>query len=87
MNFTENIVLVEWGVLAAQEYFESAMYSQLVGKTLAEFLLVLKNKSFLKTYGSVHIIGFCLGAHVAAAAAYHLKQRVGVGAILGRITG
>jgi len=87
MNLSANILLVDWGGLAAQEYFESAMYAQKVGRTLAEFLLVMRHQGQLPSYALVHIIGFCLGAQVAAAASYHLKQRLGNFAVIGRITG
>jgi lipid-binding SYLF domain-containing protein len=88
VNITENILLVDWGKLSNERnYFESAMYSQKVGRYLGDFLIILRNSRLLKTFHQIHMIGLGLGAHVAAAAAQYLKERAGGHPIIGRITG
>ena len=81
-------MLVDWGKLSNEEnYFESAMYSQKVGRYLGDFLILLRNAKLLHKFYQVHLIGMGLGAQVGAAAAQYLKEHAGGLPVLGRITG
>lgn len=67
-----NVIAVDWETLAtgpALKYPVAVRNVAKVGKRLAELI------GRLKDYGSrdIHILGYSLGAHVAAVAAKHLK--------------
>lgn len=75
-----NVIVVGWGILAADTYPVAAKNTRLVGEYLGQFLEFLNRDSNLE-YKDVHISGHSLGFYVAGfAGAYHDGR-------IGRITG
>lgn len=75
-----NVIVVGWGVLAADVYPVAANNTRKVGEFLGDFLEFLNRESNLE-YKDVHISGHSLGSHVAGYAGAYLDGRIG------RITG
>ncbi|XP_076249159.1 pancreatic triacylglycerol lipase [Calliopsis andreniformis] len=75
-----NVIVVGWGVLAADVYPMAANNTRRVGGFLGNFLEFLNRESNLE-YKDVHICGHSLGSHVAGFAGAYLDGRIG------RITG
>ncbi|ODN05759.1 Endothelial lipase [Orchesella cincta] len=70
-----NVIVVDWKWLAGHHiYFNSAFNTRIVGERVGEFIVYLRKTKFIKTFKSVHLIGFSLGAHVAGYAAKHVKK-------------
>lgn len=77
------MVIVNWEKGAkGPRYTTAAANTEVVGRQLG--LLLLEMVSIGVDPGRVHIIGFSLGAHVAAVASEVLKEK---GMVVGRITG
>ncbi|XP_067214053.1 pancreatic triacylglycerol lipase isoform X2 [Linepithema humile] len=75
-----NVIVVGWGILAADAYPVAAKNTRLVGEYLGQFLEFLNRDSNLE-YKDLHISGHSLGSYVAGfAGAYH-------DGLIGRITG
>lgn len=74
------MIVVGWGVLAADVYPVAANNTRRVGEFLGDFLEFLNRESNLE-YKDVHISGHSLGSHVAGFAGAYLDGRIG------RITG
>ena len=84
------MIAVDWGKLSSPKHVFPLFYQLAhanvpkVGRRVAEFILFLKNHSFI-IESQVHIIGFSLGAHVSSNAGafvqFHARTR------LARITG
>lgn len=69
-----NVWMVDWRVVAAGPFFPLVIASlNHVGACVAEFVQNLRNVTSASSLESLHVIGFSLGAHVAAFAARHLK--------------
>ncbi len=84
-----NIMLVDWTSIAvASEYeYEYVVRSTpSVGKVVADYLLNLVEEEYVSDMKSVHIIGYGVGAHVAAVAGKLIKKKDKENK-LGRITG
>ncbi|EFN83416.1 pancreatic lipase-related protein 2 [Harpegnathos saltator] len=75
-----NVIVVSWGILAADVYPAAAKNTRVVGEFLAHFLEFLNRESNLE-YKDVHISGHSLGSYVAGFAGAYLDGRIG------RITG
>lgn len=75
-----NVIVVGWGILAADIYPLAANNTRRVGEFLGDFLEFLNRESNLE-YKDVHISGHSLGSHVAGFAGAYLDGRIG------RITG
>ncbi|XP_076546775.1 endothelial lipase isoform X2 [Osmia lignaria lignaria] len=75
-----NVIVVGWGILAADIYPLAANNTRRVGEFLGDFLEFLNHESNLE-YKDVHISGHSLGSHVAGFAGAYLDGRIG------RITG
>ena len=75
-----NVIVVGWGILAADVYPVAANNTRRVGEFLGDFLEFLNRESNLE-YKDVHISGHSLGSHVAGFAGAYLDGRIG------RITG
>lgn len=74
------MIVVGWGILAADDYPVAAKNTRVVGEYLGQFLEFLNRDSNLE-YKDVHISGHSLGSYVAGfAGAYH-------DGCIGRITG
>lgn len=74
------MIVVGWGILAADPYPTAANNTRRVGEYLGVFLEFLCRESNLE-YKDVHMCGHSLGAHVAGFAGAFLDGRIG------RITG
>lgn len=74
------MIVVSWGILAADVYPAAAKNTRVVGEFLAHFLEFLNRDSNLE-YKDVHISGHSLGSYVAGFAGAYLDGRIG------RITG
>lgn len=72
---------MDWSANGVNEYEESAVDTDAVGSTLAQFLDQLVKYTGLKPT-DIHLIGHSLGAHVVGSAGAHLKSGK-----VGRITG
>jgi len=78
-----NVIVVGWGILAADAYPVAAKNTRLVGEYLGQFLEFLNRDSNLE-YKDVHISGHSLGSYVAGfAGVYHDGH---IGRITGRAT-
>ncbi|KAL2725747.1 pancreatic triacylglycerol lipase [Vespula maculifrons] len=75
-----NVIVVGWGILAADVYPVAANNTRKVGEFFGDFLEFLNRESNLE-YKDVHISGHSLGSHVAGFAGAYLDGRIG------RITG
>ncbi|KAF5278398.1 hypothetical protein FQA39_LY05887 [Lamprigera yunnana] len=74
-----NIILVDWSSLAKGPCYPAAVWNcRITGTCLAKLIKAIHNIS----NSDVHVIGFSLGAHVAAIASNDLKGRM-----MDRITG
>lgn len=81
-----NVIVVEWQWLASDAiYFNAAFNTRIVGERVGEFIIYLRKAKYLRSYKSVHIVGFSLGAHVAGFAAKHVKKATRVK--IARVTG
>jgi len=60
-------------------------YTNIVAKRIADFLIFLKHQKVLKNYKQVHLIGASLGAQVAGAVGFYIKEQKNGG--IGWITG
>lgn len=79
-----NVIVLDWAPLSNSAYAESLSHAKLVAKHLKEFtLFLIKAQSLL--FHDIHYIGHSLGAHIAAIAAYQIKNKTD--ATIGRITG
>jgi pimeloyl-ACP methyl ester carboxylesterase len=78
-----NVVVVDWHKASKDVYPRSASSTQTAGKSLAEFILSLRNIYPIDS-DRVHLIGHSLGAHLSAFAGKHLAQR---NVTIGQITG
>ena len=81
-------ICVDWAPLAFHndpgvfvKYVEAVENTIVVGTEVAEFIKYLQKQKVIKSLGSVHLIGFSLGAQVSGVAGNKL------GGKLGRITG
>lgn len=74
------MIVVSWGILAADVYPVAAKNTRTVGESLGRFLEFLNRDSNLE-YKDVHISGHSLGSYVAGFAGAYLDGRIG------RITG
>lgn len=80
------MIVVDWNWLASDTiYFNSAYNTRIVGERVGEFIVYLRKTRFIKSYKSVHMVGFSLGAHVAGYAAKHVKKTVKIR--VARVTG
>ncbi|CAH4035432.1 endothelial lipase isoform X1 [Pieris brassicae] len=78
-----NFVSVDWSRLVAFPWYVSAVQNtRYMGKRLADFIQFLNSAGV--PAGSLHVIGFSLGAEAAGFTGKELKRR---GLLLGRITG
>ncbi|XP_014220056.1 pancreatic lipase-related protein 2-like [Copidosoma floridanum] len=75
-----NVIVVGWGILAADPYPTAANNTRRVGEYLGLFLDFLSRESNLE-YKDVHMCGHSLGSHVAGFTGAFLDGRIG------RITG
>ena len=83
-----NVVVLDWSVLSKEIiYFNSAIHTQKVGERVGEFILMLKKLELIKSHGSVHVIGFSLGSHVAGVAGNFVQTATNSSESVGRITG
>jgi len=74
-GYESNVIVVDWKWLAGHHiYFNSAFNTRIVGERVGEFIVYLRKAKFIRTFKSVHLIGFSLGAHVAGYAAKHVKK-------------
>lgn len=88
-NSSLNIVVVDWTTLAVEPLhrYKNAVHGVYpAGKDVGEFLLKLSKEGHIKDWGRVHLIGFNLGAHVAAVAAKHIEKEK-TDTKIGRVTG
>lgn len=76
-----NIITMDWSAIGSGFYTNSAIKTDEVGSTLAQFLDKLVEHTGLKP-ADIHLIGHSLGAHVVGSAGAHLKSGK-----VGRITG
>ena len=84
VKIVPQVIMVDWQRGSRLPYFNYAVVNtQLVGHQIA-YLLSLLNQHHGLEYKHVHMIGFSLGAHVAAFAARWLKKEFG--GKVGRIT-
>lgn len=80
-----NVIVVDWGPLATSPCYFSAIFNLLqVGSCTSRLLLGLVTKFSLRL-ANVHVVGFSLGAHVAALASNSVQAATG--SRLGRVTG
>jgi len=83
----QKIVFVDWRYLARQlDYFTSAKNTVKAGMRVAEFIIAMRNSKYITNLDNVHIVGFSLGAHVSAVAAYWANIVI-EGEKIGRISG
>ncbi|XP_063982882.1 pancreatic triacylglycerol lipase-like isoform X1 [Diachasmimorpha longicaudata] len=75
-----NVIIVGWGITAADAYPVAANNTKKIGNYLSDFLVFLNRESNLE-FEDVHICSHSLGSHVAGYAGANLKGRIG------RITG
>ena len=78
-----NVIVVHWEQGARFPYHQAAGNSRLVGVQLQALLKLLKDQ-FGLSYGSVHVIGSGLGAHVAGYTGRNIKRK---NETIARITG
>ncbi|XP_021915373.1 pancreatic triacylglycerol lipase-like [Zootermopsis nevadensis] len=80
-----NVIVVDWGPLATYPCYFAAIFNLLqVGSCTARLLFGLATKYSLHP-ATVHVVGFSLGAHVAALTSKGMQAMTGTR--LGRITG
>jgi len=78
-----NIIFVEWRKGAAFPYHQAVGNTRLVGAQLSRMIEVIRNDTGIN-WKKLRIVGFSLGAHVAAFAGRNLRRK---GLLLPRITG
>lgn len=78
-----NIWMIDWSLVAAGPCYPVVVGNlDYVGVCAAQLLNSILNVTMVPKEKSIHVIGFSVGAHVAAYAANHLKPHK-----LSRITG
>ncbi|XP_035710788.1 endothelial lipase-like [Folsomia candida] len=83
-----NIVVVDWSALSREFlYFNSVLYAEKVGRRVGEFLMFLRLAGFIPSFADVHLVGFSLGAHVAAISGHFIVTSTNSEELVGRISG
>ncbi|CAG7829682.1 unnamed protein product [Allacma fusca] len=83
-----NVISLDWSVLSKEIiYFSSAVHTEKVGQRVGEFIVYLKDNKYIRSYSSVHVIGFSLGSHVAGIAGNFVQTATNGSESIGRITG
>lgn len=82
VKYDANVLVIDWGGIAGDPYWNAATYPQHVGNYTAEFL------SFLVDNGAdpkrMHLVGHSLGAHLSGFAGKGMASR---GHKVARVTG
>ncbi|XP_050542883.1 hepatic triacylglycerol lipase-like [Daktulosphaira vitifoliae] len=81
-----NILLVDWTALDQEHYYpKSSLVTGVVGEMVADMLITMVRIGMVKV-DDIHIIGYSMGAHIAAIIGEKLKTSQGEPTV-GRITG
>ena len=75
-----NVIVVDWGRLAAFMYLQAVDNTVPVGTYVGQFLSLLEQNNYIDLR-NIHMIGHSLGAHISGIAGAYVGGRVG------RITG